>query len=66
MSINKSKNNEQLTETSRRLQDEIFEHRSKTPLILDFFYNRVRTKDEGVLIRTTDSLINELREKGIV
>ena len=64
--INKSKNNEQLTETSRRLQDEIFEHRSKTPLILDFFYNRVRTKDEGVLIRTTDSLINELREKGIV
>lgn len=64
--INKSKSNEQLTEASRRLQDEIFEHRSKTPLILDFFYNRVRTKDEGVLIRTTDSLINELREKGIV
>ena len=64
--ISRSKNNEQLTEASRRLQDEIFEHRSKTPLILDFFYKRLRTKDEGVLTRTTNSLISELREKGVV
>lgn len=64
--INRSKSNEQLTEASRRLQDEIFEHRSKTPLILDFFYKQLRPNDEEILTRTTNSLINELREKGIV
>lgn len=64
--INKSKNESQMTEASRRLQDEIYEHRSKTPLILDFFYNRLRNKNEDILIRTTNSLIDELKEKNVI
>lgn len=48
-----------LAECSRRLQDEIFEHRSKSPLILDIFYNRLRDKDEEIMNRTANSLVEE-------
>src|SRR5690606_30267782 len=34
---------------SRRLQDEIFEHRSKSPLILDKFYNLFRDQNEVLM-----------------
>lgn len=64
--LEKSKSDEQLTETSRRLQDEIFEHRNKSPLILDFFYNKFREKDEDLLSRTTQKLVDDLKEKGII
>ena len=64
--LEKSKSDEQLTESSRRLQDEIFEHRNKSPLILDFFYNRFREKDETILSQATQQLVDDLRNKGVV
>lgn len=64
--LEKSKSDGQLTELSRRLQDEIFEHRNKSPLILDFFYNNFRSKDEDLLSRTTQKLVNDLKVKGVV
>lgn len=59
-------NDERLKESSRRLQDEIFEHRSKTPLIFDFIYDWFRTKDEDIMRRSNESLVDELRSKGII
>lgn len=48
---------------SRRLQDEIFEHRNKSPLILDKFYNLFRDQNEVLMNRTSEILINEAKEK---
>jgi hypothetical protein len=48
---------------SRRLQDEIFEHRSKSPLILDQFYDLFRDQNEVLMNRTSEILIDEAMEK---
>lgn len=44
---------------SRRLQDEIFEHRSKSPLILDLYYNVFRDSDEALMNRSSEILVDE-------
>ncbi len=44
---------------SRRLQDEIFEHRCKSPLILDKFYRLFRDQNEVLMNRTAEILIDE-------
>lgn len=44
---------------SRRLQDEIFEHRSKSPLILDLYYNVFRDSDEVLMNRSSEILVDE-------
>jgi hypothetical protein len=48
---------------SRRLQDEIYEHRSKSPLILDRFYNLFRDENEVLMNRTSEILIDEANER---
>ncbi|NID13677.1 S-4TM family putative pore-forming effector [Fibrivirga algicola] len=49
-------------ESSRRLQDEIFEHRSKSPVILDFFYNWLRDKDEDLMNRSAEIMIKDAQQ----
>jgi hypothetical protein len=44
---------------SRRLQDEIYEHRCKSPLILDRFYGLFRDQNEVLMNRTSEILIEE-------
>lgn len=48
-----------LRTNSRRLQDEIFEHRSKSPLILDLYYNIFRDSDEVLMNRSSEILVDE-------
>lgn len=48
---------------SRRLQDEIFEHRSKSPLILDAFYNLLRKNNELLMNRSAEILIDEAKRR---
>lgn len=48
---------------SRRLQDEIYEHRCKSPLILDKFYNLFRDQNELLMNRTSEILIEEALTK---
>lgn len=48
-----------LKANSRRLQDEIFEHRSKSPLILDLYYNAFRVSDEALMNRSSEILVDE-------
>lgn len=60
----KNKYTDDLLKTkSRRLQDEIFEHRSKSPLILDLYYNVFRVSDEALMNRTSEILIEEALNK---
>lgn len=53
----------EVTEYSRRLQDEIFTCRSKNPLIPDFVYWFFRNKDEEILNKTAEALTKEYLEK---
>jgi len=48
-----------LKANSRRLQDEIFEHRSISPLILDLYYNVFRDADEALMNRSSEILVDE-------
>jgi hypothetical protein len=47
---------------SRRLQDEIFEHRCKSPLILDLFFKVFRDEHEELMNKSTDILIEEFNK----
>jgi hypothetical protein len=51
-----------LDESARRIQDEIYENRTRNPLIPDFFYNFYRSKDESVMTKTANSLISDFKE----
>ncbi len=50
---------ESLENSSRRLQDEIFDHRSKSPLILNLYYNLFRDENEILMNRTSEILVEE-------
>jgi hypothetical protein len=56
----------ELTEISRRLQDEIYDHRSKSPLILDFIYNRFLDKDEKIMNKTAQNLTDDVIGRDLV
>jgi hypothetical protein len=47
---------------SRRLQDEIFEHRSKSPLILDRVYGWLRKEHEDLMNKNAEALVREAQE----
>lgn len=57
--LNVAYTEQQLTSNSRRLQDEIFDHRSKSPLILDVFYNYFRDDQEALMNRSSEILVEE-------
>lgn len=55
------KTSQELTQSSRRLQDEIYEHRCKSPLIFNWLYHRLRPAyaqqtDRGVKIMIEEAL----------
>lgn len=53
---------DELEETARRIQDEIYENRSKSPLIPDSFYRLYRPNEEALMTKGADSLVAEFRE----
>jgi hypothetical protein len=53
---------DELGETARRIQDEIYENRIKSPLILDIFYRLYRAKEEALMAKSADSLVAEFRD----
>ena len=56
---------EESREVSRRVQDRIFEHRRRTPLIFDWVYRKLRRKQETAMQRTAEELIGELRRANV-
>lgn len=49
-----------LSTESRIIQDEIYEHRSKSPFILDVFYKTFRDKNEDLMNKTAAILVEEI------
>lgn len=54
-----------IEEASRRIQDEFYENRIRSPLILDSFYWLFRSGNEGLMTRTAETLIEELQTANI-
>lgn len=52
----------QMEEAARRIQDEIYDNRIKSPLIPDHFYRLYRPKRESLMTKTADKLAAELIE----
>jgi hypothetical protein len=52
----------EMEESARRIQDEIYDNRIKSPLIPDRFYGHYRPKDESLMTKTADKLVAELIE----
>lgn len=55
-------NSELAKDDSRRLQDEIFEHRCKSPLILDPFFKIFRDEHEELMNKSSEILIEEVQK----
>lgn len=53
---------EELTTRSRQVQDEIYEHRRRSPLIFDWLYQRLRDQHETLMNKGADSLVDEALE----
>jgi hypothetical protein len=52
---------EQLTQGSRDLQNEIYDHRRSAPLIFDWIYERLRKSSEGRMNKAADELVKEFK-----
>jgi hypothetical protein len=50
---------------SRQMQDEIFEHRRRSPLILDWIYERLRNHDEDLMNTGAEALVAEASFSGV-
>lgn len=54
---------EDLTLSSRALQDAIYRHRASNPLVFDWLYNRLRTKSEAQAKHAAEKLVAEAVSK---
>lgn len=54
---------EKSTQLARELQDEIFDHRRRNPLIFDWVYQRLRKGHEERMNRSAAELVEEARNK---
>ncbi len=55
-------NSKELAQISRYLQDEIYHHRRTSPLIFDWLYKLLKNKDEELMNKTAEILVNEALE----
>lgn len=55
---------EELAKKCRELQDEIYDHRRRCPLILDWIYEKFRNKSEELMKKTAKALIEEILNHG--
>lgn len=63
--INNDISENELKDVSRKLQDEIYQHRSTSPLIFDWFYNKYRNIQESQTSYTLDKMIDEFNSRTI-
>jgi SMODS-associating 4TM effector domain len=54
---------ENLTSMSRALQDAIYRHRASNPLVFDWLYNWLRTREEGLTRHAVEKLVAEAEQK---
>ncbi|MBI2818770.1 MAG: hypothetical protein HYX73_02220 [Acidobacteria bacterium] len=59
LALSSNATDEQLSQRSRQLQDAIYEHRSNSPLIFDWIYNRLRRSYEELMNKAAVILVQE-------
>ena len=58
-----SASDDKITQESRELQDEIFDHRRRNPLIFDWIYSLLRNRQEEQMNRAAADLIEEAQTR---
>lgn len=61
--LSKSLTNDQLDVESRFLQDEIYDHRRRSPVIFNWVYDWLRDKNEKTLNASAQQLVNEYKAR---
>ena len=51
---------EALAESARRVQDELFDHRKRNPVVFDWVYNLLRDEQEEIMHRNAQDLVREV------
>ncbi|MGO4469164.1 S-4TM family putative pore-forming effector [Pseudoduganella sp. RAF53_2] len=51
-----------LVKGSRELQDAIYQHRASSPLVFDWIYRRLRTKNEDAARHAAEKLVGQVKE----
>lgn len=54
---------EELTSSSRALQDAIYRHRASNPLVFDWLYNKLRNREEDLTHHAVENLVREAEQK---
>lgn len=54
---------EELTSSSRALQDAIYRHRASNPLVFDWLYNILRNREEDLTHHAVEKLVREAEQK---
>lgn len=54
---------DELTTSSRALQDAIYRHRASNPLVFDWLYNKLRVREEGLTRHAVEKMVAEAEQK---
>ncbi|MFN7152399.1 MAG: S-4TM family putative pore-forming effector [Acidovorax sp.] len=54
---------EELTSSSRALQDAIYRHRASNPLVFDWLYNKLRNREEDLTRHAVEKLVTDAEQK---
>ncbi len=54
---------DELTTSSRALQDAIYRHRASNPLVFDWLYNKLRAREEGLTRHAVEKMVAEAEQK---
>lgn len=57
---------ESISSTSRRLQDELFEHRQRSPLVFDWFYWKLRPSFETQMHSAAEAMVADAKASGVI
>jgi Flp pilus assembly protein TadB len=63
--IHRTVNDEMLEIESRRIQDAIYDNRTLSPLVFDFFYWRARQKNEMTMTKAAEILVEEVKSSAV-
>jgi hypothetical protein len=61
-----AESSESISWTSRRLQDELFEHRQRSPLVFDWFYWKLRPSFETQMHSAAEAMVEDAKASGLI
>jgi hypothetical protein len=64
--VNQAEPVDAIAASSRRFQDELFEHRQRSPVVFDWFYRMFRSRFESQMHHPADAMLEEAKARGLI